>query len=149
MSFSGNFAYAAGSGTEDIPTQNQMVRCGTGGLLPAVVKADTDAAAIPVTAAYTYVGITSTGATDTRTLARPTYIGQRMIIHHDVDGGACTVTATGGFNQAADADCVFTAVGGLINLVATQRAAGVFAWSVAGFGIKADDSNALDPTINA
>lgn len=51
------------------------------------------------------VQLTSAGA-ETRTLARPTQIGNRLSLHFKSDGGNITLTVTGGFNE--DGDTTFT-----------------------------------------
>lgn len=88
-----------------------------------------DAAAIPVTRSAT-VAMTTGGAGETGTLAIPTFIGQRLILVLDVDGGGDrVVTAASAINAAGNTQMTFGDAGDFIVLFAVQ-VGGVLAWRV-------------------
>lgn len=74
-----------------------------------------NAGAIPVTA-NGVCNLTSAGA-ETRTLAIPTFVGQRLTLCLDTDGGDCVVTVASAFNQAGNTTITLNDAGDTINLV--------------------------------
>lgn len=81
------------------------------------VIADPGAAgAIPVTRSGS-VAITTAGA-EGRTLADPTFVGQRLSIFLDTDGGDLTITAASGINQLGNTSAVAADAGGHLSLEA-------------------------------
>ena len=60
---------------------------------------------------YSGVVNTVTTAAETRTLGRPTYVGQWIMIICKTDGGDCVVTVTGGVNQAGHTTITFAEAG--------------------------------------
>lgn len=70
--------------------------------------------------------LTSAGA-ETRTLAIPTFVGQRLTLCMDVDGGDVVVTVASAYNQAANTIITLNDAGDTINLVGCHIA-GVRRW---------------------
>lgn len=54
-----------------------------------------------------YVGLISAGA-ETRTLGRPTNVGEIITLVHKTDGGDITLTVTGGYNENGDTTFTFS-----------------------------------------
>lgn len=77
--------------------------------------------------------MTSTGA-DTRTLAAPTFEGQRIMLTHGVDGGSVAVTASTAINEAGNTVMTFTDAKEAIELEGVLLAAtpGTMRWQVVG-----------------
>lgn len=69
-----------------------------------------DAGAIVADRNPMYVPLVSAAA-ETRTLARPTKVGDIVILFFKTDGGDITLTVTGGFNEAADTTLTFANAG--------------------------------------
>lgn len=88
-----------------------------------------NAGAIPVTRS----GVCSltTGAADTRTLAIPTFIGQRLGLVVDVDGGTVVITSAQAINQAGNTIITMADLNDFIELVGVKCAGGVLRWRVA------------------
>ena len=74
-----------------------------------------NAGAIAVTA-NGVCNLTTAGA-ETRTLAIPTFVGQRLTLCLDTDGGDCVVTVASAFNQAGNTTITLNDAGDTINLV--------------------------------
>lgn len=88
-----------------------------------------NAGAIPVTRDGT-CSLTSAGA-ETRTLAIPTYNGQRLALVDDVHVGNIVVTCAQAINQAGNTIMTFGAVNDFIELVGVTCAGGALRWRVA------------------
>jgi|DEB0MinimDraft_3_1074331.scaffolds.fasta_scaffold00047_19 hypothetical protein len=89
-----------------------------------------DAAAIPVNRSGTVAIATGAGG-ETNTLAIPGFLGQRLILTMDVDGGGDRViTAASAINATGNTVMTFGDARDTIELVAIQLA-GVLAWEVA------------------
>jgi hypothetical protein len=86
-----------------------------------------DAGAIPVTQSAS-VAITTAGA-ETRTLAIPTFIGQRLSICLDTDGGDCVITVASAVNQTGNNTLTGADAGDHISLEAIT-VGGTLAWRV-------------------
>lgn len=86
-----------------------------------------NAGAIPVTADGC-CAMTS-GGSETRTIAAPTYIGQRISLIHDVDGGAIAVTSATAINQTGNTIMTFTEVKDACTLECMQ-VAGTKVWRI-------------------
>jgi len=86
-----------------------------------------DAAAIPVTASGC-VALVTEGA-ETRTLAIPTFIGQKMTIYFKTDGGDGVVTAASAVNQTGNNTLTFADAGDVIALEAIESGAAL-CWRV-------------------
>ena len=85
--------------------------------------------AIPVTRSAT-IAITTGGGGETNTLAIPTFLGQRLILTMNVDGGGDRViTAASAINVAGNTIMTFGEARDTIELIAIQLA-GVLAWQV-------------------
>lgn len=97
---------------------------------PAAALADPgDAAAIPVDRSAT-IAITTGGSGETNTLAIPTFLGQRMVLILDVDGGGDrVVTAASAINVAGNTIITLATARQNIELEAIQLA-GALAWEV-------------------
>lgn len=87
-----------------------------------------DAGAIPVT--HNGVCAITTAGDETRTVADPTFIGQRLTLCIDVDGGSCVVTFASAINQTGDNTATMNEVKDFLELVCVQIA-GVKVWRVA------------------
>ena len=72
--------------------------------------------------------MTSAGA-ETRTLAIPTFVGQRLTLFHSVDGGAIVLTVAQAINQAGNNTATFTEVADLLVLEAVSLG-GALRWRV-------------------
>lgn len=94
-------------------------------LYPDSITDPGNAGAIPVLQAG--VCNLTTAAAETRTLAVPTYMGQRLTLCLKVDGGDCVVTVASAYNQAGNTVITFNDAGDVVDLVATQIA-GVLRW---------------------
>lgn len=98
--------------------------------VPITVADPGDAAPIPVTRSA-IIPITTGAGGETNTLAIPSFLGQRLIITHDVDGGGNRViTAASAINVAGNTIMTFADARDTVELVGIQLA-GVLAWEVA------------------
>jgi len=86
-----------------------------------------DAGAIPVTQSAS-VAITTAGA-ETRTLAIPSFIGQRLNICFDTDAGDCVITVASGVNQTGNNTLTGADAGDHISLEAIT-VGGTLAWRI-------------------
>jgi len=84
-----------------------------------------NAGAIPVTT-NGYCALTTAGA-ETRTLAIPTFTGQRLTITLDTDGGDAVVTVASAFNAAGNTVITLNDAGDSVDLVA-RTVGGTRAW---------------------
>jgi len=84
-----------------------------------------NAGAIPVTRSG-QVAITTAGA-ETRTLAIPTFAGQRLVISMDVDGGDAVITVAAAFNQTGNNTITLNDAGDTVELVGVQ-VGGALVW---------------------
>ena len=71
--------------------------------------------------------LTSGGVGHTRTLAAPTFDGQRIVLAHDVDGGTVVITVAGVINETGNNTITLTDVDESIELVAVRKA-GALRW---------------------
>lgn len=93
----------------------------TGGVTPATIADPGNAGAIPVSASGR-VPIVSAGA-ETRTLAVPTIIGQRLLIYMKTDGGDCVITSAAAINATGNNTITLNDAGDAIELVAIENGA--------------------------
>ncbi len=93
----------------------------TGGVTPATIADPGNAGAIPVTASGR-VAIVTAGA-ETRTLAVPTIIGQRLLIYMKTDGGDCVITVAAAINASGNTIITLGDAGDAIELVAIENGA--------------------------
>lgn len=98
-----------------------------GSVKPAAITDPGDAGAIPVTDTG-YCPLVSAGA-ETRTLADPSFAGQRLTLGFDTDGGDCVVTAATAVNQTGNNTLTFADAGDHLELVAITIA-GSLVWRV-------------------
>ena len=100
---------------------------------PVALADPGDGAAIPVTRSANVAITIAAGATETNTLAIPTFKGQRMVLSADVvgAGGTRAVTAAAAINQAGNTHMTFGAARAAITLEAIQ-VAGALVWQVIG-----------------
>lgn len=73
------------------------------------------------------VDLVSAGA-ETRTLGRPTHVGDDVCLHFSNDGGDIVVTVTGGFNEDGDTTFTFSDEGQYVCFRAFVTKAGVYFW---------------------
>lgn len=95
---------------------------------PDVIADPGDGQAIPVTSSGTCALVTA-GA-ETRTLAIPTFRGQRLLLFMDTDGGNGVVTVASPVNEAGNNTLTFDDVGETIELVGITIG-GTLAWRIA------------------
>jgi hypothetical protein len=88
-----------------------------------------DGGAIPVTRSG-QCALTTAGVDDTRTLADPTFAGQKLSVSLDVDAGDAVITAATAINQAGNNTITMADAGDLLELVAVQ-VGGALVWRVA------------------
>lgn len=69
---------------------------------------------------------------ETRTLARPTKSGIRVMLNMAVDGGDITLTVTGGFNEDGDTTFTFADPGQWAEFVSIRTSATVYEWRKVG-----------------
>ncbi|MBK7782329.1 MAG: hypothetical protein IPJ58_16455 [Ardenticatenia bacterium] len=91
----------------------------TGGTTPATIADPGNAGAIPVTASGR-VAIVSAGA-ETRTLAVPTIVGQRLLIYMKTDGGDAVITVAAAINATGNTIITLNDAGDAIELVAVEN----------------------------
>jgi hypothetical protein len=87
-----------------------------------------DAGAIAVTADGV-CNLVTAGA-ETRTLAIPTFVGQRILLCLDTDGGDCVVTVASSFNQAGNTIITLNDAGDSVELVG-RTVGGTRKWQLA------------------
>lgn len=137
---SGNIAVtdAAGNAVITVTPKQRVVLMADGTawlevIGPAMVRiADPgNAGAIPVT--YSGVCAITTGASgETRTLAAPSFVGQRITLTHDVDGGGdAVITSAVAINRTGNNTITFADAGRWIDLVGAQ-VAGALVWRAVG-----------------
>jgi len=90
----------------------------TGGTTPATITDPGNAGAIPVTATGR-VAIVTAGA-ETRTLAAPTIVGQRLLLYMKTDGGDAVITCATAVNQTGDNTITMNDAGDSLELVAIE-----------------------------
>ena len=96
---------------------------------PVLLADPGDAGAIPVTRSG-QVPITTTGVDDTRTLAIPTFAGQKLAVSLDVDAGDAVITVASAVNQAGNNTITMADAGDLLVLEGVQ-VGGILAWRIA------------------
>lgn len=80
-----------------------------------------------------YVELETAGA-ETRTVSQPTNRGLTLMLAMMTDGGACTVTVTGGFDEAGNTTLTFNDVGQFVYLVSVPVAnTPTYQWRVVGY----------------
>lgn len=75
-----------------------------------------DAGAVPVNLGDGYVLLVTAGA-EVRSIAAPAYVGQRLLLSMDTDGGDCVVTVAATVNQTGNNTLTFADVDDTIELV--------------------------------
>lgn len=93
----------------------------TGGVTPATIADPGNAGAIPVTVSGR-VAIVTAGA-ETRTLAAPTIVGQRLLLYMKTDGGDGVITCSTGINQTGNNTITMNDAGDSLELVAIESGA--------------------------
>lgn len=73
--------------------------------------------------------LTTTGA-EARTLPAPADIGIRLSLCLEVDGGDCTLTVTGGYDEAGSTTMVFNDTGDSVNLISVAEGLRTYVWRV-------------------
>ena len=100
---------------------------------------------------YAYSVVTTTGASETRTLPSPDGEGLQFTVIHGVDGGDFDLTVTNGFNEDDNTDIAIATAGDYVTFISTQTAADTYRWRVLGSHGLAEASEAdvlLVNTIN-
>lgn len=92
-----------------------------GSVQPGAITDPGNAGAIAVTKSG-YCPLVSAGA-ETRTLAAPSFIGQRILLYLKTDGGDCVVTVATGINQTGNNTITFNDAGDTVELVAKENGA--------------------------
>ena len=75
-----------------------------------------------------YVLLVSGGA-ETRTLAVPTFIGQRLLLICKTDGGDNVVTVASAYNASGNTTITFNDVGDTFELVGGITTSGAYVWN--------------------
>ena len=70
-----------------------------------------------------------TAAAETRTLPRPSHVGQRLTLAMEVDGGDCVITSSAAINPTGNTIITFDAAGEAVELLAVRIGADLF-WRV-------------------
>ncbi len=109
VTITGSKTFTTGTGTS---TFNGAIAAGAASWL---IADPGDAGAIPVTSDGV-CALTSAGA-ETRTLAIPTYVGQRLTLCGDVYVGDIVITVASAFNVAANTTITIEAAGNMVELV--------------------------------
>lgn len=97
--------------------------------MPELIDDPGDAGAIPVTKSFACF-ITTEGA-ETRTLAIPTFAGQRLVLSMAVDGGDCVITVASAINQTGNNTITMNDAGDYISLEGVKIGANLV-WRVLG-----------------
>ena len=97
---------------------------------PVVVADPGDAGDIPVTTSGVVALTTVEVGGETRTIAAPTFAGQRLTLSLDVDGGDCVVTVASAVNMTGNNTLTLDNAGETIELAAVT-VGGALAWRVA------------------
>tara|TARA_Y100000310_G_scaffold283894_2_gene306199 strand:- start:337 stop:708 length:372 start_codon:yes stop_codon:yes gene_type:complete len=71
-----------------------------------------------------------TGGAETRTLDDPKWVGQKLQLNFETDGGNCVITADSAINQTGNTIMTFADAGDHIELVGARDGAGDFEWRV-------------------
>lgn len=122
--FMGTAVGAAASGdTHVVVKLNSQARKG----LDNVIADPGPSGAIPVTA-NGHVPIVTAGA-ETRTLARPSFVGQLLQLIMKTDGGDCVITVTGNVNRTGNNTITLNDAGDCVTLIGKQEGSSK-AWSV-------------------
>ena len=103
-------------------------------------------ATIKVVGSPAVIGLISL-TSETRTLARPVKMGQRVILFMRTDGGDITLTVTGGYNEDGDTTFTFSDVGQFVEFVACYDGTDYFWRKVSDYGlgnIAPGDADVLD-----
>ena len=74
-----------------------------------------------------------TAAAESRTLAAPTKTGIFLTINMVTDGGDCTLTVTGGYDEAGNTTMVFNNTGDYADFKSMEEGAGTYVWRLTGF----------------
>jgi hypothetical protein len=98
--------------------------------LPVEIADPGDAASIAVT--HPGVCHLVTAGAETRTLADPTRVGQRMALYFLTDGGNCVITVASPINVAGNNTITFADVGEFVELVSARDGAAAYHWHVVG-----------------
>lgn len=95
--------------------------------VPVAIADPGDAGAIPVTRSG-QCAITTGAAGETRTLAIPAFVGERLTISHDVDGGGdAVITVAAAINQTGNNTITLNDAGDTVDLVGVQ-VGGALVW---------------------
>lgn len=71
-----------------------------------------------------------TAAAESRTLPAPVKPGQILTLQLKTDGGDCTVTVTGGYDETGGTSLVFSDSGEYVTLLSVETANGTYRWRV-------------------
>jgi hypothetical protein len=109
-----------------MPTARQVEAIDVRGVVPEEISDPGNAGAISV-ARPGHINIVTAGA-ETRTLAAPTFLGQRLVLNMKTDAGDCVVTVASAFNAAGNTIITLNDVGDFVELVGGLSASGAFRW---------------------
>lgn len=91
--------------------------------------------------------LTTSGA-ETRTLPAPSDIGIRLSLCLEADGGDCTLTVTGGYDETGSTTITFGDTGDSVHLVSVAQGTRTYVWRVIGYDGVSGPTTILG-TINA
>lgn len=96
---------------------------------PAEIPDPGNGGAIDVTRSG-YCLLETVGGAQTRTLAVPTFIGQRLLLICKTDGGDNVITVASAYDASAHTTITLDDVGDTCELVASMGAAGALKWNL-------------------
>lgn len=99
---------------------------------------------LPHTRGFAVIPLVTTAA-QSRTLPAPIKPGQILTLQLKTDGGDCTVTVTGGYDEAGGTSLVFSDSGQFVTLLSVETADGTYRWRVLSY----DGVTGPTTTINA
>lgn len=98
---------------------------------PKLLKDPGNAGVIRAVADLQICEMVSGASNETRTLARPTKMGLRLVLRLSTDGGGdVAVTGTGGFNIAGETTATFADASDFLSLISVTVSAGVYRWEI-------------------
>jgi len=104
------------------------------GVQPSIIADPGASGAIPVTEGWGVCSLVSAGA-ETRTLAIPSRVGQRLVLGFKTDGGNCVLTVASAMNQTGNNTLTFADAGDHVQLEAIEKGAALVWRQVANDGV--------------
>ena len=99
--------------------------------MPELLDDPGDGEAIPVNKSFVCFITTTEAGGETRTIAKPTFAGQRLVLSMAVDGGDCVITVASAINQTGNNTITMNDAGDYISLEGVKLGANLV-WRVLG-----------------